>query len=150
MRIHQSRDTKPPARTDNVVALPADRPKPFLLLAIAMSALLLLATAPLTAARGGAVESAATPTIVLVHGAWADETGWNDVVARLHKDGYRTGVVQKWKEGTVTVAYLPAKAWEVRGEYRADKSDKSAFLKSDGVAVTDKQQSFGIEVLYKF
>jgi pimeloyl-ACP methyl ester carboxylesterase len=90
MRIHQSRDTKPPAWTDNVVALPADRPKPFLFLAIAMSALLLLATAPLTAARGGALEGAAAPTIVLVHGAWADETGWNDVVARLQKDGYRT------------------------------------------------------------
>src|SRR5258708_18196201 len=90
MRIHQSWDTKPSARTDNVVVLPADRPKPFVFFAIAMSALLLLATAPLTAARGGAVESAATPTIVLVHGAWADETGWNDVVARLQKDGYHT------------------------------------------------------------
>ena len=66
------------------------------------------------------------------------------------KDGYRTGIVQKWKEGTVTVAYLPAKAWEIRGEFRGDKSDKSVFLKSDGVATTDKQQSFGIEVLYKF
>ena len=90
MRIHQSRDTKPPARTDNVVALPADRLKPFLLLAIAMSALLLLATAPLTAARGGALDGTAAPTIVLVHGAWADETGWNDIVARLQKDGYHT------------------------------------------------------------
>jgi pimeloyl-ACP methyl ester carboxylesterase len=30
------------------------------------------------------------PTIVLVHGAWADSTSWNDVVPRLHHDGYRT------------------------------------------------------------
>jgi hypothetical protein len=75
-RIPLSRDTKPPARGDNVVALPASKPQPLLLLAIAMSALLLLATAPLTAARGGALESTAAPTIVLVHGAWADETGW--------------------------------------------------------------------------
>ena len=66
------------------------------------------------------------------------------------KDGYRTGVVQKWKEGTLTVAYLPAKAWEIRAEVRADKSDTSAFLKSDGATATDKQQSFGLEVLYKF
>jgi hypothetical protein len=66
------------------------------------------------------------------------------------KDGYRTGVAQKWKEATVTVAYLPAKAWEIRGEFRADKSDKDAFLKSDGVTGTDKQRSFGLEVLYKF
>jgi hypothetical protein len=66
------------------------------------------------------------------------------------KDGYRTGVVQKWKEGTLTLAYLPAKEWEVRGEFRADKSDKNAFFKSDGVSATDTQRSFGLEVLYKF
>ena len=66
------------------------------------------------------------------------------------KDGYRTGVIQKWKEGTLTVAYMPAKAWEVRAEFRADKSDKDAFLKSDGVTATDTQRSFGLEVLYKF
>jgi Putative beta-barrel porin-2, OmpL-like. bbp2 len=66
------------------------------------------------------------------------------------KDGYRTGLVQKWKEGTVTLAYLPAKAWEIRGEFRADKSDRDAFLKSDGVTATDTQRSFGLEVLYKF
>ena len=66
------------------------------------------------------------------------------------KDGYRTGVVQKWKEGTVTLAYLPAKAWEIRGEFRADKSDRDAFLKSDGVTAKDSQRSFGLEVLYKF
>ncbi len=66
------------------------------------------------------------------------------------KDGYRTGVAQKWKEGTVTLAYLPSKAWEIRAEFRADKSDKDAFLKSDGVTATDTQRSFGLEVLYKF
>ena len=66
------------------------------------------------------------------------------------KDGYRTGVVQKWKEGTVTLAYMPVKAWEIRGEFRADKSDKAAFLKSDGVTAKDSQRSFGLEVLYKF
>jgi len=40
-RIHLSRDTKPPDRGGNVVALPAYGQKPLLLLAIAMSALLL-------------------------------------------------------------------------------------------------------------
>jgi hypothetical protein len=65
-------------------------------------------------------------------------------------DGYRTGVAQKWKEATVTLAYLPTKALEVRGEFRADKSDKVAFLKSDGIAAKDSQSSFGLEVLYKF
>ncbi|ROO85368.1 pimeloyl-ACP methyl ester carboxylesterase [Actinocorallia herbida] len=28
------------------------------------------------------------PTIVLVHGAWADASGWNGVIERLQKDGY--------------------------------------------------------------
>ena len=65
-------------------------------------------------------------------------------------DGYRTGVVQKWKEATLTVAYLPAKEWEIRAEVRADKSDQSAFLKSDGVTSTSTQRSFGLEALYKF
>jgi pimeloyl-ACP methyl ester carboxylesterase len=30
------------------------------------------------------------PTIVLVHGAWAGPSGWDQVVAELHKDGYAT------------------------------------------------------------
>src|SRR5205807_3178871 len=45
------------------------------------------------------------------------------------KDGYRTGVIQKWKEATLTLAYLPTKFIEIRGEVRGDKSDSSAFVK---------------------
>lgn len=66
------------------------------------------------------------------------------------KDGYRTGVAQKWKEGTLTLAYLPAKPWEIRAEVRADKADQPAFLKSDGVTSTSTQRSIGVEALYKF
>ena len=66
------------------------------------------------------------------------------------RDGYRTGVAQKWTEGTLTVAYMPAKEWEIRAEGRFDHSDASAFLKSDGVTPTNRQSSFGLEVLYKF
>jgi hypothetical protein len=66
------------------------------------------------------------------------------------KDGYRTGIAQKWKEATLTLAYLPAKEWEIRGEVRTDHSDQAAFLKSDGSTPTDRQNSFGLEVLYKF
>ncbi len=66
------------------------------------------------------------------------------------RDGYRTGVAQKWKEATLTLAYLPAKEWEIRAEVRADKSDQSAFLKPDGVTPTSSQRSFGLEALYKF
>ncbi len=32
--------------------------------------------------------AAGKPTIVLVHGAFADSSSWNGVVAQLHKDGY--------------------------------------------------------------
>lgn len=66
------------------------------------------------------------------------------------RDGYRTGVSQKWKEATLTLAYLPSKQWEVRAEVRADKSDKLAFLKSNGITPTSTQRSIGIEALYKF
>ena len=66
------------------------------------------------------------------------------------ENGYRTGIVQKWKEATLTLAYLPAKEWEIRGEVRTDHSDQAAFLKSDGRASTNRQNSAGLEVLYKF
>ena len=65
-------------------------------------------------------------------------------------DGYRTGVVQKWKEATLTLAYLPVKEWEFRAELRGDKSNQSSFLKSDGTTSTSTQRSFGLEALYKF
>jgi len=73
------------------------------------------------------------------------------------KDGYRTGVIQKWKEGTLTLAYLPTKFIELRGEARYDKSDSGAFVKNStflsgvpGVGVSDNQTSIGVEAVYKF
>ncbi|MFJ7254976.1 alpha/beta fold hydrolase [Streptomyces sp. NPDC098085] len=48
-----------------------------------------LATAPVSAvADGGAGPAGARPTVVLVHGAFADASGWNGVVERLQRDGY--------------------------------------------------------------
>ncbi len=73
------------------------------------------------------------------------------------KDGYRTGVIQKWKEGTLTLAYLPAKFIELRGEVRYDKSDSGAFVKDStflggtpGAGVSDNQTSVGVEAVYRF
>ena len=66
------------------------------------------------------------------------------------KDGYRTGVVQKWKEATATLAYLPSKNFELRAEVRGDRSDKDAFLKSDRATPSRTERSVGIEALYKF
>jgi hypothetical protein len=73
------------------------------------------------------------------------------------KDGYRTGVIQKWKEATLTLAYLPTKFFELRGEVRGDKSDSDAFVKDaaffsgvSGAGITDNQTSIGLEAVYKF
>jgi pimeloyl-ACP methyl ester carboxylesterase len=54
---------------------------------LSLSALFLLtaSTQPASASPSGAPK----PTVVLVHGAWADASGWSQVTARLQKDGYR-------------------------------------------------------------
>jgi pimeloyl-ACP methyl ester carboxylesterase len=54
------------------------------LLAVTLSAGAAQAAPP--AGHGGA--SATKPTIVLVHGAWADSSSWDGVVQRLQDDGY--------------------------------------------------------------
>ena len=66
------------------------------------------------------------------------------------RDGYRTGVIQKWKEATATLAYLPNKNLELRAEVRGDRSDQNAFLKSDRTTPSKTERSAGIELLYKF
>ena len=66
------------------------------------------------------------------------------------KDGYRTGIVQKWKEATATLAYLPNRNLELRAEVRGDRSDNNAFLKSDRTTASKTEHSLGIEMLYKF
>ena len=73
------------------------------------------------------------------------------------KDGYRTGVIQKWKEATLTLAYLPTKFIEIRGEVRGDKSDSNAFVKDASffsgtpiAGITDNQVSVGLEAICKF
>ncbi|HMN30868.1 MAG TPA: alpha/beta hydrolase [Caldilineaceae bacterium] len=48
-------------------------------------------------AAGGATErkpAQTRPTIVLVHGAWADGTGWQEVIKRLERDDYDVIAVQ--------------------------------------------------------
>ncbi|MEU4235794.1 alpha/beta hydrolase [Actinoplanes sp. NPDC026619] len=55
-----------------------------------------LSVAALTLAGGTAAHAAthgvAKPTVVLVHGAWADSSSWDGVVERLLHDGYPVGV----------------------------------------------------------
>jgi pimeloyl-ACP methyl ester carboxylesterase len=51
------------------------------------------AVAPGTAAAAERLTGKAKPTVVLVHGAWADGSSWNGVVERLQHDGYTTTVL---------------------------------------------------------
>ncbi|MGW3849658.1 alpha/beta fold hydrolase [Streptomyces fagopyri] len=46
------------------------------------------ATGPANAARAEHRPSAAKPTVVLVHGAFADSSSWNGVIERLQREGY--------------------------------------------------------------
>lgn len=48
-----------------------------------------LSIAAALAGGGGAAAETAKPTVVLVHGAFADSSSWNGVIARLERDGFR-------------------------------------------------------------
>ena len=48
---------------------------------------LFILTASTPASASG--PSGPKPTVVLVHGAWADSSGWSEVIRRLQKDDYR-------------------------------------------------------------
>ncbi len=69
------------------------------------------------------------------------------------KNGVRLPFVgtsgQTWKESTLTVAYMPVKSFEFRGEIRKDTSNQAVFLQTNGLGKTS-QNSFGLEALYKF
>jgi hypothetical protein len=71
------------------------------------------------------------------------------------KDGYRLPTAagattgQRWNESTLTLAYIPAPSFELRGEVRGDSSSQKVFLSSDGTAKSN-QTSFGLEAIYKF
>jgi len=54
---------------------------------LGLGALILLNAS--TRAASASASSATKPTVVLVHGAWADASSWSQVTARLQKDGYR-------------------------------------------------------------
>jgi pimeloyl-ACP methyl ester carboxylesterase len=70
----------------------ASRPRRHRLLSVATSVVLTVALAFVPAlsasANATATSSHAKPTVVLVHGSWADGSSWNAVVRRLQHDGY--------------------------------------------------------------
>lgn len=66
------------------------------------------------------------------------------------RNGYRTGVVQSWKEVTLTLGYIGVKNLILRAETRHDFSSANAFVASNGVGVGSNQQSYALEGIYQF
>src|SRR5260370_41025759 len=61
---------------------------------VALTVLASGAATHLSAQSAGHATTAAKPTIVLVHGAWADASGWYDVTLALQARGYKVVAVQ--------------------------------------------------------
>ena len=74
------------------------------------------------------------------------------------KDGFRTGVIQEWKEATATLRYMPSANFELRAEGRYDFSNGSTFVTSGADFTTpgglsgtgENQYSLGLEAIFKF
>jgi pimeloyl-ACP methyl ester carboxylesterase len=64
------------------------RRRPFTTIAIVIAAAIGLATLATGAASAGHRPDGPKPTVVLVHGGWADSSGWNAQVATLQRRGY--------------------------------------------------------------
>lgn len=66
------------------------------------------------------------------------------------KDGFHfSNGSQKYKEYTLTLAYLPADNFELRGEVRSDKADQAVFVQTGG-GTSDSLTTFAVQALYKF
>src|ERR1700692_4133361 len=61
--------------------------------------------APASTAKAAAAGDGPKPTIVLVHGAWADTSSWDGVIQRLQADGYTVYAPPNPLQG---LAYDPA------------------------------------------
>jgi pimeloyl-ACP methyl ester carboxylesterase len=75
-----------------MIHLPARPWRRRLTLMAALAAVLALVAVPMSAYAGDRGHPKPKPTIVLVHGAWADGSSWNGVTARLVHDGYTVRV----------------------------------------------------------
>ena len=66
------------------------------------------------------------------------------------KQGFHfgTGAAVKYYEGTVTLAYLPTSAVELRTEVRLDKANQNVYV--DGGSTSKTLMTFGLQGLYKF
>ncbi|MET8223164.1 alpha/beta fold hydrolase [Streptomyces sp. NPDC004082] len=84
--------------------------------AATVAALALTPAASASARKDEARTSPAKPTVVLVHGAFADSSSWNGVVERLRKDGYPVLAVANPLRGLASDAeYLHSVLDHVKG-----------------------------------
>jgi pimeloyl-ACP methyl ester carboxylesterase len=85
----------------------------------ATAAVLLTASLPAPASGAGKEERQhrqPKPTVVLVHGAWADSSSWNPVIDRLRKDGYPVRAIANPLQGlTSASAYLSSYLTAIEG-----------------------------------
>jgi pimeloyl-ACP methyl ester carboxylesterase len=98
-------------------AIRQDRLRWVLLAAVLASVAGLLLGQLGTASAGSATtQSGSKPTVVLVHGAWADSGSWDGVVASLQRDGYTVDVPPNPLRGLPDdAAYLAAFLHSVAG-----------------------------------
>ncbi|TXS41773.1 alpha/beta fold hydrolase [Streptomyces sp. OR43] len=86
----------------------ARTPMNVLAAATVVAGLLVTTVPPASADKGGNVRPP-KPTVVLVHGAFADSTSWNGVIDRLHDDGYPVvAVANPLRSLSGDAAYLEA------------------------------------------
>ena len=65
-----------------------------LVILIAMALVTLTVLGAPASAQDGTAGNNSLPNIVLVHGSWADGSGWNDVIQRLQQRGFHVTAVQ--------------------------------------------------------
>jgi pimeloyl-ACP methyl ester carboxylesterase len=79
-------DGRPHRRPEDLVMLARLTPRP---LAAVLAVLLAVLGASALSSSAAPAASAPKPTVVIVHGAFADASGWGDVISRLQQRGYQ-------------------------------------------------------------
>lgn len=65
--------------------------------------------------------------------------------------GFHFGIADtKYREETLTIAYLHSESLELRGEVRHDSSDKNVYVDYSGTGMSKSYGTFALQALYKF